>query len=122
MSRHNKSASVWIHHSYVGALLKASGEGNVFTKVADADKHTMELHLLWLPEGTQLSTAKSMPAHPAMRGLARKGAQKHFRLALRFTNEDELVEYANAQGIEYTKGLQRWSLYGLQLSAGPVGA
>eukprot|EP00971_Amphidinium_carterae_P352344 6492558-Amphidinium_carterae.1 len=122
LSRHNKSASVWVHSSQDETLLKACGEGHVFVKLAEGETCGPDLHLLWLPEGTAVHQAKALPRHEGLRGLARKGEQQNYRLALRFAQEAQLAEYATTHGYEYTPHLQRWSLYGLQLPAGQVGA
>ena len=106
----------------VDLVLKASGQGGVFTKTHPDEAAWKHLEILLMRPGTSLKealeTAKSYPEHF---GVVKKASAEQPRYGLRFAAKAKLKEAADALKLEDVSEIGRFKVTGLSEQTGSAG-
>lgn len=114
------SATVMVHESEVGNLLKSSGCEAVFFKLHDSSKLYPNTEILWLPCDFTLDDANELAGKDAsVYGIVAKNSRFDPRFAARFIEPNDLKTFHR---LEDLSSYGRWRLTGLPLQCGTAGA
>eukprot|EP00971_Amphidinium_carterae_P212945 4226335-Amphidinium_carterae.2 len=116
------SLTVYIQHELADNALRLSGESHWLIKPHQDEK--MEMHLLWLADGTTQAEAYGhATADACVLGLAAKSVQAGLttRYALRFREENQMLEHATRLGVQEQLEYGRYKATGITSKIGIVG-
>lgn len=118
LSRGDGSFLFHVHNVFEDVLLSKSGRNGLFIKrrISEIDVGT---ELFWLEDSVSLEDALSMAEQSSALGLVEKGAQG--RWAIRFRNEEALLQFTQANQLQYGNTVQRWKVSGVPMLAGLQG-
>ena len=116
------TAKVLVFSEKVDAVLKASGQGGIYTKTHPDEEAWQHLELLMLRIGTTLKEAgQTAKDYPSNLGVVKKASAEQPRYGLRFADKAKLKEAADALGLEDVSQFGRFKVTGLSEQTGPAG-